>query len=183
MELTAVGDPTSPASLENLDKVLRAAAEGMEPADYLDDRNDQIRSVLEFQFGREAAGLLMDGNTYAIGKFPYWKLFRENPENRSEKVQLGMMTPERGMVSLTLDGAKILAEKGFNTVEIMDFEMKGSLFAVGVISADPRIRIGDEAIAVCGGEVRGVGVAMMCGREMADLKRGIAVKMRHRSRR
>ncbi|MBR4504176.1 MAG: DUF5591 domain-containing protein [Candidatus Methanomethylophilaceae archaeon] len=182
MEFTVVGDPTSPASLENLDKALRAAAEGMEPVDYLDDRNNQLRSVLEFQFGKEAADLLMDGNSYAIGKFPYWKLFRENPEKRSEKVQLGMMTPERGMLSLTLDGAKILAEKGFNTVEIMDFEMKGSLFAVGVLSADPRIRIGDEAIAVCGGEVRGVGVAMMCGREMADLKRGIAVKMRHRSK-
>ena len=137
---------------------------------------------MEFQFGKEAADLLMDENTYAIGKFPYWKMFRENPENRKDKVQLGMMTPERGMVSLTLEGAKILAEKGFYTVEIMDFEMKGNLFAVGVVSADPRIRIGDEAIAVCNGEVRGVGMALMCGREMTDLKRGIAVKMRHKTK-
>lgn len=180
MECTVVGDPTSPASLENLDKTLRTITKGMEPVDYLVDRNNQMRNVLEFQFGKEAADILMDENTYAIGKFPYWKLMREDPEDRKQKVQLGMVTPERGMLSLTLDGARILAERGFNTVEIMDFEMKGNLFAVGVVSADPRIHVGDEAIAVCNGEVRGVGVAFMCGREMTDLKRGIAVKMRHK---
>ena len=32
------------------------------------------------------------------------------------------------------------------------------------------------------GEVIGVGVAMMSGREMADLKRGIAVKIRHKAK-
>ena len=180
MECTVVGDETSPKSLENLDKALRAATKDMEPVDYLIDRNNQMRCVLEFQFGRDAASKLMDENTYAIGKFPYWKLFRENPENRKEKVQLGMVTPERGMLSLTLDGARVLADAGYNVVEIMDFELKGNLFAVGVVSADPRIRIGDEAIIVCNGEVRGVGVALMCGREMTDLKRGIAVKVRHK---
>lgn len=179
MECTVVGDPTSPKSLENLDKALRAAAKGMEPVDYLVDRNNLARGLLEFQFGRDIADILMDENTYAIGKFPYWKFIREDPEDR-KKTQLGMMTPERGMVSLTLEGAEILAEAGYATVEIMDFELKGNLFAVGVIRADPRIRIGDEAIIVCDGQVRGVGVAMMCGREMTDLKRGIAVKVRHK---
>lgn len=180
MECTVVGDPTSPKSLENLDKALKAAAKGMEPVDYLVDRNNLARGLLEFQFGRDIADILMDENTYAIGKFPYWKFIREDPEDRKKKTQLGMMTPERGMVSLTLEGAEILAEAGYATVEIMDFELKGNLFAVGVIRADPRIRIGDEAIIVCDGQVRGVGVAMMCGREMTDLKRGIAVKVRHK---
>lgn len=180
MECTVVGDPTSPKSLENLDRALRAAAKGMEPVDYLVDRNNLARGLLEFQFGRDIADILMDENTYAIGKFPYWKFIREDPEDRKKKTQLGMMTPERGMVSLTLEGAEILAEAGYATVEIMDFELKGNLFAVGVIRADPHIRIGDEAIIVCDGQVRGVGVAMMCGREMTDLKRGIAVKVRHK---
>ena len=182
MECTVVGDPTSPASLENLDKALRNATKDMEPVDYLIDRNNQMRNVLEFQFGKEAADVLMDENTYAIGKFPCWKLMREDPADRTKKVQLGMVTPERGMLSLTLDGARILDEHGLNKVEIMDFEMKGNLFAVGVVSADPGIHIGDEAIAVCNGEVRGVGVAFMCGREMTDLKRGIAVKIRHKTK-
>ena len=180
MECTVVGDPTSPKSLENLDKALRAAAKDMEPVDYLVDRNNLARNLLEFQFGKEIADLLMDENTYAIGKFPYWKYIREDPQDRKRKVQIGMMTPERGMASLTLEGAEIVAAAGFATVEIMDFELKGNLFAVGVVKADPRIRIGDEAVIVCNGQVRGVGVAMMCGREMTDLKRGIAVKVRHK---
>lgn len=180
MECTVVGDPTSPKSLENLDRALRQAAKGMEPVDYLVDRNALARNLLEFQFGREVSDLLMDENTYAIGKFPYWKYIREDPDDRKRKVQIGMMTPERGMVSLTLEGAEIVAPTGHGVVEMTDFELKGNLFAVGVIGADPSIRIGDEAIIVCGGKVRGVGVAMMCGREMTDLKRGIAVKVRHK---
>lgn len=182
MECTVVGDPTSPKSLENLDKTLRAVTKGMDGVDYLIDRNNQARNILEFQFGKEVSDVLMDENTYAIGKFPYWKYIREDPQDRKKRTQLGMMTPERGLMSLTLEGAEIVAATGFGVVEIMDFELKGNLFAVGVVDADPRIRIGDEAIIVCNGEVRGVGVAMMCGREMRDLKRGIAVKVRHKKK-
>lgn len=177
MECTAVGDPTSPKSLENLDKALRAATKDMEPAGYLQERNDYMRSVLGFQFGNDVRDAIMDADTYAIGKFPYWKIIREKD---GTKTQLGMMTPERGMVSLTLEGAQIVAALGHNVVDIQDFELKGNLFAVGVVSADPGIRIGDEAIFVCDGEVRGVGVAEMCGREMTELSRGIAVKVRHK---
>ena len=176
---TVVGDPVSPKSLENLDKALRDATKGMEPVDYLVDRREAIRSVLSFQFGKDVADAIMDENTYGIGKFPYWKVFREDPENRQKKAQLCMMSPERGMFSLTMDGAEIIAGMGRNIVEMQDFELKGSLFAIGVDKADHGLRIGDEAIVVCGGKVRGVGVAAMCGAEMEQMKRGIAVKMRH----
>lgn len=177
------GDTTSPASLSNLDKTLREVTKGMEPVGYLEDRNNQLRNILEYQFGRDAADVLMDSNTYAIGKFPYWKLIREDPDDRSKKVQLGMTTPERGgMLSLTLDGAQVMADHGFNIVDVQPFELKGNLFAVGVNKADSRIRIGDEAVIVCDGVVKGVGVAFMCGREMTDLKRGIVVKVRHKSK-
>ncbi|AMK14175.1 archaeosine tRNA-ribosyltransferase type 2 [methanogenic archaeon mixed culture ISO4-G1] len=180
MTCTVVGDSTSPASLQNLDKALREATKGMEPVDYMIDRNAQMFNMLSFQFGRRWAELLMDENTYAIGKFPYYKLFREDADHK--KTQLGMFTPERGGVSLTLEGAQILVDGGYPAIEIMDFEMKGNLFAVGVVKADPSIHVGDEAIAVCNGRVRAVGVAAMCGREMTDLKRGIAVKTRHKSK-
>ncbi|MBO7351894.1 MAG: DUF5591 domain-containing protein [Candidatus Methanomethylophilaceae archaeon] len=178
MVCTVVGDATSPASIQNLDKALRDATKGMEPVDYMIDRNEQMKNMLRFQFGAEAADLLMDQNTYAIGKFPYFKLFREDADHN--KIQLGMFTPERGGISLTIEGAQILADGGYPVIEIVDFEIKGNLFAVGVIKADPRIHVGDEAIAVCNGKVRLVGVAMMCGQEMTDLKRGIAVKTRHK---
>ncbi|MDY0293628.1 MAG: DUF5591 domain-containing protein [Candidatus Methanomethylophilaceae archaeon] len=176
MEETCVGDPTSPASLAKLDAALRAAAEGMPCGDYMVDRMETVRSVLSFQFGPEAADLLMSGGAYAIGKFPYWKLLLD------KSTQLGMMSPERGMFSLTLEGANLLAPRGISTVEMTDFEMKGNLFAVGVRDADLSIRQGDEAIVVLDGAVKGVGVAMMSGREMKELKRGIAVKIRHKAK-
>jgi archaeosine synthase alpha-subunit len=180
MEFTVVGDPTSPASLRNLDEALRRNTKEMEPVDYYVERREAMRTVLVYQFGKETAGLLMNDNTYAIGKFPYWKLMREDMNDKTKKIQLGMLTPERGMVSLTFEGAEVIAASGSFTVEMMPFEMKGNLFAVGVSKADPRIRIGDEAVIVCNGEVKGVGVAMMSGREMTELKRGIAVKTRHK---
>lgn len=175
MKETVVGDPTSPASLQNLDSALREATKGMEGAgDYKTDRRETIRSVLTFQFGREIADAIMDDDTYGIGKFPYWKIMR------GKDLQLGMLTEERGMISMTLEGAKILAEHNYHIVDIMDFELKGSLFAVGVKDADPSIRIGDEAVVVCNGEVKAVGVAMMSGREMKELNRGVAVRIRHK---
>lgn len=181
MENTVVGDPTTPASLSNLDAALRRATKGMEPVTDYTERREALRSVLVYQFGKDAADLLMDENTYAIGKFPYWKLIREDPANKQNKTQLGMLTPERGMVSLTMEGAAVLAAGGFYTVEMTDFEMKGNLFAVGVVSADERIRIGDEAVITLKGDVKAIGVASMSGKEMSQLKRGIAVKVRHKA--
>ncbi len=178
MVCTVVGDSTSPASLQNLDKALRDATKGMEPVEFGIERDAQMRSMLTFQFGKEAADLLMDDRTHATGKFPYYKLFREDADQK--KIQLGMFTPERGGISLTIEGAQILADAGFPVIRMMDFELKGNLFAVGVTEADPRIHVGDEGIAVVDGKVRAIGVASMCGREMTDLKRGIAVKVRHK---
>ena len=139
MEETVVGDPTSPASLRNLEDAIRRAA----------------------------------GDTFAVGKFPYWKV------NRGKR-QLCMMSEERGGFSLTMDGASILAEAGTHTVNMTDFELKGNLFAVGVLSADPSIRIGEEAVVLRDGKPVAVGVAMMSGMEMQQLRRGIAVKIRHK---
>ena len=170
---TVIGDPTSPVSLTNLETALRESTKGMELGNYYVDRRECVKSILRFQFGKEVADRIMDDDTYAIGKYPYWKLLRN-------KVQLGMISEERGMFSLTLDGARILAECGYATVDMMDFDLKGNLFAVGVTSADPRIRIGDEAVVLKNGEPVAVGVAMMSGKEMVDLKRGIAVKVRHK---
>lgn len=172
---TVVGDSVSPASLSNLETALREATAGMKVGDYAEDRKETIRSVLGFQFGNDVADAIMDADTFGTGRFPYWKIQRN-------KVQLAMMSEERGAFSLTVDGAKIVAGCGHNIVNMMDFELKGNLFAVGVIDADPGIRIGDEAVVMKNGKVVAVGVATMSGREMTDLKRGIAVKIRHKAK-
>lgn len=176
------GDPTSFGSLGRLDAALREAARGMDLPGYMVDRKETVRSVLQFQFGQVCADAIMDENTFATGKFPYWKIIREDPEDRTKKTQLGMLTPERGMISLTIEGAEVLSGTGTFIVKMNDFDLKGNLFAVGAVDADPNIRIGGEAVILRNGKVAGVGVAEMCGREMVQLSRGMAVRVRHKSK-
>lgn len=64
-------------------------------------------------------------------------------------------------------------------VRIDDFAVRGSVFAVGVDAADPQIRVGDDVVVMHQDEVRGAGVAVMSGPEMAECERGEAVKVRH----
>jgi len=171
---TCVGDPVSSLSLNNLESAVRDAAAGMERCGYHEDRRENIRSVLRFQFGKDVADAFME-NADVTGKFPYWKI-------NSGKQQLGMLTPDRSMISLTLEGAERLAKMNKNVVEMLDFEIKGNLFAVGVTKADNSIRAGDEVAVTMNGDLKAVGVAMMSGKEMEELKRGIAVKIRHKTK-
>ncbi|MCK5458648.1 MAG: hypothetical protein KAI20_02050 [Thermoplasmatales archaeon] len=96
--------------------------------------------------------------------------------------QLGMITKERGLISLTLDGAKKIGKSNKYWVEIYDdFTLAGSVFAPGIKNADGHIRIGEEVIVVRNEVVTGVGVAQMNGKEMKELNYGEAVKTRHKS--
>jgi archaeosine synthase len=90
-----------------------------------------------------------------------------------------MLNPERGMISLTVEGAEAILPL-MPKVTMGDFELKGSLFAVGVSDADASIRAGEEVAIMRNGKLAGVGVAMMGGREMVEMRRGEAVKVRHK---
>ena len=171
---TCIGDPTSPASLKKLDDEVRKATKKYPRDTYSIERTESMRSILSFQLSPEAADKIMDGS-HVIGKFPYWKIFRG-------KDQIGMLTPERQMVSFTIEGASVLAENGISVVEMTEFELKGNVFAVGVVNADEKIRFGDDVVVVTNGKVKAIGVAQMSGKEMVDLKRGIAVKVRHKAK-
>ncbi|MEA2055925.1 MAG: PUA domain-containing protein, partial [Candidatus Thermoplasmatota archaeon] len=88
---------------------------------------------------------------------------------------------ERGVISLTIGGAKRLGKLNRYCVEISeDFELVGSIFAPGVLTADEIIRIGDEAVVKRAGKVCAVGVAQMNGEEMVSSTFGEAIKVRHR---
>jgi archaeosine synthase len=91
-----------------------------------------------------------------------------------------MLVKEKGLISLTLDGGKILFETKTNIVEISDdFELKGSVFAPGIKKADKNIRIGDEVIVTRKNKLIAVGSSLMTGKEMEKLNYGEAVKIRH----
>lgn len=136
-----------------------------------------LQGMLSHQVGPGAAEALVDG-AKAHGKVPFVKLVKDG-------TQLGMTTIDRGMVSFTIEGADIVAAHETKRVFIEDFwpRKTGSLFAVGVTHADGDVREGDD-VSVCfqgpdGVEVRACGTAQMNGVEMADMKRGVAVTLRH----
>jgi archaeosine synthase len=167
---TSGGDPGSRASLDRLAEELMERCP--EPDDVGRDTiaMRDLRSVCRFQFGD--AGDRLCERASSKGRWPYVKAFRDG-------AQVGMLTPDRGMVSLTLDGARTLADAGAYCVEIEDFEPKGNLFAVGVEDSSPEVRIGDDVAVVHRGDVRAVGVARMCAAEMRLAERGEAVHIRH----
>lgn len=97
-----------------------------------------------------------------------------------QNVQLGMVTEERGLISLTMDGANRLIDAEQYWVEIYDdFTLKGSVFAPGIKDADNSIRIGDEVLVKKKNRLCGVGVALMNGKEMIESTHGEAIKIRH----
>ncbi len=167
---TSEGEPGSRRSLARLEEILKESCPEPKDAGRWERSFQDLRSVCRFQFGRAGDGLCEGAQSF--GRWPYVKLSRCGS-------QLGMLTPDRGMVSLTLQGGQALARSGAYCVEIEDFKPKGNLFAVGVEGSSADVRIGDDVAVVHKGDVRAVGVARMCASEMALAERGEAVHIRH----
>ena len=163
-DITYEGKATSPESLENLIKATSKI--------HVNGKNrslEDINSISNFQFGVR----IFDESCKIGGKYPYQKVYRH-------KKQMAMLSPERQMLSLTIDGAVALNEKTSDSnVEIEDFELKGAVCAPGILKASEMIREGDEAVLICNKKIKGIGVATMSGFEMNRAKRGVAIKVRH----
>jgi archaeosine synthase len=163
------GNATSDKSLENLKEVLLELTQEQKPPSRAQRNMEDVMNIARFQFGELGDDLLKDAKVK--GNYPHFKIVKD-------EIQLAILSAERGMLSLTFEGAKALTGKGYR-VEIEDFQPQSTVFAVGIISADDKFRIGDEVVVIHGNEVRGVGVAAMNPKEMVESNRGIAVKVRH----
>ena len=172
---TCIETPTSPASLDALSEALQQASRTHETVGQSTRTAENILALASYQFGDAIAKQLLEGCTIR-GKYPYQKIMKNNR-------QYGMITQERGLISLTLDGAERLSEAAHYWVEVFsDFSLKGSVFVPGVKDADESIRIGDEVIVKRHGKVAGVGVALMNGSEMKESRHGEAVNLRHHAK-
>ena len=167
--LTAEGKPTGEASLRRLTMALDDATEGLPRAARGTRFAEEMTNVARFQFG-DAGKALVEGATYR-GRFPDVHALRGG-------AQVAMYTG-RGLLSLTLEGGRLLSRHDAYCVEIEDFLPKGNVFAVGVTGATQDIRVGDDVAVRHAGDVRAVGTARMTGREMTDAERGEAVRVRH----
>ena len=171
--ITCIDTPTSEKSLDRLYSNLEELTNQFEHIDYNQRLHENLLSIESYQFGKEIAKKLLE-NCIIKGRYPYHKIIKNNK-------QIGMITKDRGLVSLTIEGGKILSSFKKYWVEISDdFNLIGSVFAPGVKDADEDIRIGDEVVVLRNKEVCGVGVAQMNGKEMIESNHGESVKVRHR---
>ena len=170
--ITCIDKPTSDKSLDNLLEKLNKKTSKYDKVDRKNRTRENIESLCCYQFGKEIGSKLMD-DTYVRGKYPFYKIYEEGK-------QLGTLVQDKGLISLTMDGAKKIFSNKKYFVEIYDdFTIKGSVLSPGVKKANPEIRTGDEVLIVKNKKLYGVGVAAMNGRTMKLSNYGEAVKVRH----
>jgi len=162
---------TSRASLERLLEALNGATGGLPRVPRRTAAPERVEGAARFQFGE-------GGEALGAG----CEVRRRGPDLRitdSGRTQLALFRHERGLLSLTMDGARRLLGRTGYEVEIGDFKPSGTVFAPGVIRAGGEVRPGDEVLVTFAGELRGVGVAIMSSAEMSSSRTGAAVRMRH----
>ena len=171
--VTSDGAPRSPKSLELLETTLRDLTSDLAPVYPSHRKSEELQAMAAFQFG-PGAEALVEGCT-TRGRYPYWRLLHKGRQRAA-------LTGDRGLMALTLEGARVLSSLNRAWVEIDDFYPEGNVFAVGVDAADKDLRVGDEAVVRHRDEVRAVGVARMNPLEMTASNRGEAVHVRHKVR-
>ncbi len=147
------------------------------------DALQKIRSVADYQFGREAGTKLFPDTIRIV----YSKNTGKIRHIHLGKKLLATLRPTTGLFVLTLAGAKRLVREVKPLrcwVKVHDdaepFVTKGrSAFAKHVIDADAEIRPNEEVIVInTKNEVLAVGRALLSGKEMKEFSRGMAVRVR-----
>ncbi len=137
-------------------------------------RLNGYRSIARYQFRSKEADQLLPDNTKAVGRFTKRMLV--------ENEQIATLSFDTGLYSLNLKGGEKLQDIGTNWVEI-DFDMTtNTLFAPGILNADPSIVPKDEVVILRNDEVVGVGKAVLSGDEMKTATKGVGVRIRHRKK-
>ena len=148
----------------------------------------RIRFIADYQFGKGVGAKLFPENveivySKATGRIRYINL---------NGVRLVTLRPTNGLFTLSIKAAQSIVENAgfsqcFVTVqsEVAQFVSKGSdVFAAHVTEADNAIHAKDEVIVVDKNRnVLAVGRATMSSSEIKSFKSGVAVKVRHGSKR
>jgi archaeosine synthase len=137
---------------------------------------EELAAVAAFQFGTDAARLLFAAPVRLAGR-PWFQRVTDG-----HGVDLATWREERGLFQLTVPGALRMLAAHPLEVQVTDgLELTGDLFAPGVKAADPDIRVGDAVTLVRDGRLLGVGEALLPASFMTGVRRGAAVRVRHRN--
>lgn len=166
---------TSPEALDALRNALDAADLGPDPpaGGALAVAREGLEALAAVQFGPEAARRLFEPPTRLEGR--PWSLRLTDGH-----VDLATWAEGRGLFQLTVAGGRRVLPSGVLQVELdPGVALRGDLFVPGVRGADPGISPGDAVLLVRDGTLHGVGEAVLPGRLMTELRRGLAVRVRH----
>ena len=167
---------TSNAALASLRNAVEhaLAAETPVPGGPLAVVREELEAVAAWQFGPGAARRLFVPPVRLSGR-PW---FQRVTDGRND---LATVREERGLFQITVAGARRWMPDPPLSVEVHpDVPLEGDLFVPGVKRADAGIRTGDAVTLVQDGKLAAVGEAALPGRLMAELSRGLAVRIRHR---
>ena len=149
----------------------------------MEDALRRVRAVADYQFGRGVGAELFPKGANIV----FSRRTRRIRYIYLDGKRLATMRPTDGMLSLSIRGARRIAEGVASAtcfVRVQDDVSKfiaegGDVFAAHVVKADEEIRAKDEAVVLDGNKkVLAVGRAMLSGEEMKAFKRGVAVKVR-----
>jgi 7-cyano-7-deazaguanine tRNA-ribosyltransferase len=144
----------------------------------------KLRAILCYQWGSKA-GNIIDNTTMDIslskstGKIRYVK---------SGDEILFTIVPTTGLLTPTYEGGRLLLEANIAHEYVITMDNEAAEFVAGgksalakfVKRADPNLRAGEEVFVVDETQrLLGTGKALLTGNEMMQLKRGVAVAMRH----
>ncbi|WP_074796685.1 archaeosine synthase subunit alpha [Haloferax larsenii] len=171
VEYTVSEHPTTTESIGNLMRTL----DGEPKFSRAEREHNVVKALADYQLGAGAGDeLFSDVELEMTSRYPKLQVWNDAGE------QLATMVPQYGVLSFTLEGAKVWRDSDAptKTVEIDGFVPHGSVLAPGVVDADSDIRPGDEVV-VEGPRAFAVGRAEMSGPEMVSSTRGIGVEIRH----
>jgi archaeosine synthase alpha-subunit len=138
---------------------------------------EELEAIATYQFGRDAAQRLFQVPLRLHGR-PWFQRVTDGHGS-----DLATWREGRGFFQLTIAGGTRMAPAHPLEVEVRpEVPMMGDLFVPGVAKADPQIRIGDAVLLVREGKLLAVGEAALPGPLMGQLGRGLAVRLRHRTR-
>jgi archaeosine synthase len=138
-----------------------------------DLRFDYLQDLADYEFGPHASTAIFAESPKVHGLFPTYYV-------SAGGTRIATISGKYCTLALTIEGARryLHAIENRYCVSIDDFVPKGTVFAIGVLNADPGIRPFDEVI-VLNERIIAVGRALMSGWEMQLSKRGAAVAVRH----
>ena len=143
----------------------------------------KLIGVANYQFGMGVGSILFNRGTRIMCSR---KTGRIRHIYRGEKL-IATLRPTDGFLALTTHGAKILLDNMKhvpNTVivqsDVGEFIAKGGdVFAKHIVNAPGTIRPSDEVIVTDeGGQLLGVGSALLSGNDMKHFRRGVGVRVR-----